>query len=116
MTAAFTKTAQKRQSPSKLKRSPESGQIEAASPSNDPAILAQAIRWVRAIDELAPALDSFADDDNREVVALMGATSRVLQTLKRSMLDALAVDPDSLREVKKPVLRVAHLSRYGGVK
>ncbi|MBK6557664.1 MAG: hypothetical protein IPG16_10800 [Comamonadaceae bacterium] len=114
MTDAFTQKALKRQRAPKLKRDPVSGVFEGATALNDPVHRAQAVRWARAIKELEPLLAGMADDQaSPEVRQVMQFTGVVLQTLGRTMLDALSVHTDDsfVAELYKPVLKAP---RRGG--
>jgi hypothetical protein len=97
----------------KLSRDPATGTFEAPSPQNDPAILEQAVRWVRAIEELLPLFGvgglDLEDEKSAMVIKVSGLC---LSTLRQSMLDqlALADDKEFLREAKKPILRAARRS------
>lgn len=93
----------------KLPRDASTGQFEPSDALNDSAKLDQAVRWVRAIDELRPLLLAFADDASPNVVAVAGVSCLMLDSLKQSMLDALSVDKVALRDATKPRL---HAVRY----
>lgn len=117
MTDSFSKLAEKRQRPPKVKtsRDPSSGHFEPASPFTDPSMLDQAVRWVRAIDELRPLLLGFADDLDPKVVGASYVSLTVLDTLKQSMLEALSVDKDAVRDATKPLLRAVRRKSIGGM-
>lgn len=112
MTDAFTKAAKKRQQTPKTRRDPSTGSFEGLTPQNDPALLDQCVRWVRAINELEPmlsALASEADDPaTRHAIAI---TARSLEVLRATVLDALTVDPELKRQATNPVLRAARQVR-----
>lgn len=116
MTDAFSSLAKKRQSAPKIKakRDPSSGQFEPSSPLNDPALLDQAIRWVRAIDELRPALLAFNDSTDSKVALVSEVSLLMLETLKLSMLDALSPDQEATRDAITPLLRAARFRPMGG--
>lgn len=115
MSEAFSKLVQKRQSASKTKakRDPSSGQFDPLSPLNDPALLEQAIRWVRAIDELSPVLLAFSDNLEPDVAGLAEVSFLTLGALKKSLLDALSPDQDAVRDATKPLLRAVRLRPMG---
>lgn len=90
-------------------RAPETGRFESASPLNDPAILEQTVRWVRAITELEPLVKhmqaSFANGGTPEDVrasAGMLAVDMTLAGLKASLLEALSVEPAEKRRALSP--------------
>jgi len=94
----------------KLLRDPSAGTFEAPSPLNDPAILDQAVRWVRAIDELLPIFEHVvAGLVDANSAKINEALALVLSTYKKSILDqlALADDKEFLKSAKNPVLRAA---------
>ena len=115
MTDAFSQKAAKRQRAPKLKRDPVSGAFEGSTALNDPVIRAQAVRWARAIKELEPMLAAMAGDQGSPEGArqAMQFTGMVLQTLGKSMLDALSAHRDDqfVDELYKPVLKAARLPR-----
>lgn len=115
MTDLFSKLAEKRQRSPKVKTSRNlfSGHFDLASPLTDPSMLYQAVRWVRAIDELRPVLLAFADSPTPTIVASVNISLAVFDALKQSILDALSVDKEAFREAKKPLLRAVRLKSGG---
>lgn len=93
---------------------PDTGRFEARSPMNDPAMLEQTVRWVRAIDELEPLIkgmhEGFGDEGDQRSAVAMKAVDIALSTMKASMIEALAIDPQSKREALKKPLRAARLN------
>lgn len=90
-------------------RDAQSGQFEAASPFSDPNLADQAVRVVRAVDELAPIVAEFAregEDCVRHIAAFSGAFLAVLRDV---MLRELTADPESRREAKKMVVEAKRL-------
>lgn len=113
MTDTFVKLVQKRQRAPKIKRDQATGSFEGLWPQNDPALLDQAVRWVRAINEIRPVLLEFADSADPMVVSAAGISFAVLESLKNSLLDVLVVDKVALRDATKPLLRAVRL-KLGG--
>ena len=89
-------------------RDPSSGQFEVASPFSDPDLAHMAVRTVRAISDLQPILAELArgDDERAKLTAVAGL---VLSLLKDSVLQELAVDPQSLKDAKKKRLEAVAL-------
>lgn len=87
---------------------PSTGQFESRTPMNDPAMAQQAVRWVRAIDELAPLFEKGAWDGSLQAhyAGGMDGVGLVLKTLKQSLLEGLSVadDKDFYKSARKPVL------------
>jgi len=112
MTDAFTQVAKKRQQATRTRRDPLTGSFEGLTPQNDPALLDQCVRWVRAINELEPMLSALASDAADPVAGeVMQITVRALEVLRASMLDALTLDPEMKRQAINPVLRAARQVR-----
>lgn len=94
-------------------RDPKTGKFEDVSPLNDPALLDQAVRIVKAINELERPLAVLAtnpsemdDGRNAQLAAAFGA---FLAVWRDSILQQLAADPESMAEVKKKRLEAKHL-------
>jgi hypothetical protein len=107
MTGQFQKVAKKRERPSKRARNPESGKFEEVDPLNDPDLLDQCVRWIRAAEELAPLMAALArsqGDGDEEAMTRMGAKfiGGWLLAFRATLVDQIAHDKDSSREVKKP--------------
>lgn len=100
--------------PKRRKRAPSrdtsSGQFEAASPLTDPDLMDFALRIVRAITVLEEPLAALAlsldCEGSAKASAFVGA---FLASLKDSMLQELAADPDSLKDAKKKRLEAKRL-------
>jgi hypothetical protein len=91
-------------------RDDQTGQFEAASPFTDPQLADQAVRIVRAVDDLAPVLALFAREGEGDGVQAIAAFSGAfLAVLRDVMLRELAADPEALREAKKTRLDAKRL-------
>lgn len=83
-------------------RDDQSGQFEPASPFSDPHLADQAVKIVRAVDDLAPVVGAFAREGEGDgVQAIAAFTGAFLAVLRDVMLRELAADPESRREAKK---------------
>jgi len=96
----------------KLPRDPGSGRFEVPSPQNDPALLDQAVRWVRAIDQLHPLFEFASkqkggDDRN---VAVHRLVAEMLTAYKKSFIEGLSLadDKEYLRRAKNPLVTASH--------
>lgn len=89
----------------KTGRSLTSGKFQVASPYDDPVLLDELVKVVRAIRDLEPMLAAsvlmFKQLGKTEAAAMAGVTGVHLSVLKAKALEDLAADPESLREVKK---------------
>ncbi len=94
--------------PRKAARDPRTGKFEGASPLTDPALMAFAVRTVRAIQDLEPLLARGASSSGDEA-KLYAVAGLVLSLIKDSMLRELAADPESYKEAKKKRLEAARL-------
>lgn len=98
----------------RLPRDPSTGKFEVATPFTDPALQAFAVRSIRAIRDLEPIAQEMASapgEENKNVRAAAAISAHWLATLRGSLLEALEVAPDALREAKKPVLRSLTMAR-----
>lgn len=100
----------------KTGRSSSTGKFESPSPYEDPLLLDQLVKVVRAVRDLEPTLAAsvlvFKQLGDKESAAMASLAGVYLATLKAEALQALAVDPESLREVKK---KRAEVKRLGNV-
>lgn len=108
MTDAFSQKAAKRQRAPKLKRDPVSGAFEGSTPLNDPDLLLDVVRCVKAIRQLQPVIAGMANDKDAPegLCQSMQFTGMVLQSLGQTMLDALSAhsDLEVVSSLSKPVL------------
>lgn len=103
-------TAPKKGRKASLSRDSQTGQFEAASPFTDPHLADQAVKIVRAVDDLAPVLAAFAREGEGDGVQAIAAFSGVfLAVLRDVMLRELAADPEALREAKKKQIEAKRL-------
>lgn len=89
----------------KTGRSLTSGKFQSPGPYDDPQLLDQLVKVVRAVRDLEPMLAAsvlvFKQLGNHEAAAMAGVTGVHLGILKAKALEDLAADPESMREVKK---------------
>lgn len=94
----------------RLARDSVTGKFEQPTLLDDPQFYDQVVVWVRAINDLEPMLAGMAmhmdDQTDATAVATVGAA---LSVLKRSFLEQLAADPESLKEAKKKRLDAKRL-------
>lgn len=94
----------------KKPRSAASGRFEVATPINDPGVADQAVRWVRAMDELLPMLAELSkpgDDGWLPEFQVASAEAGVLlRSLRQALMQGLKAgdDKEFYREASKKLL------------
>jgi hypothetical protein len=109
MTDQFQKVAKKRERPSKRPRNPDTGKFEDVDPLNDPDLLDQCVRWIRAAEELTPLLAVLARQQGQgeeERFTRVGAKylGAFLLAFRGTLVDAISFDKRALREAKNPLV------------
>ena len=96
-----TKTATKKRGAARN----DNGQFRALSPYEDPDLLYQLVRLVRAVRDIQPmvaatvlAFKQLGDKDSAQLASLVG---HYLDTLKAQALRSLSVDPEAQKDAKK---------------
>lgn len=96
-----TKTATKKRGAARN----DKGQFEPLSPYEDPELLDQLVRLVRAVRDIQPMIAAtvlaFKQLDDKESARLASLVGHYLDTLKAEALRSLSADPESQKEAKK---------------
>jgi hypothetical protein len=104
-----TKTATKKRGAARN----EKGQFEPLSPYEDPELLDQLVRLVRAVRDIQPMIAAtvlaFKQLDDKDSAQLASLVGHYLDTLKDQAVRSLSVDPESQKEAKKARIEAKRL-------
>lgn len=91
----------------------DKGQFEPLSPHEDPELLDQLVRLVRAVRDIQPMIAAtvlaFKQLDDKDSAQLASLVGHYLNTLKDQALRSLSVDPEAQKDAKKARLDAKRL-------